>query len=110
MRELDQREVGMVSGGLNPAGAVWGAFGGGVGGGITYAVRESNPTFSGFLSEVAIGTVSGILIGSGASLLVMAWNGTRGAAVVGTVAVGTGFTIQAASGAADRENTSGGSK
>jgi hypothetical protein len=73
-------------------------------------IRESSPTLGGFVAEVAVGTISGALIGSGASLLVMAWNGTRGAAVVGTVAIGTGFTIQAASGAADRAESSGGSK
>ena len=109
MRELDQREVGMVSGGVNPAGGGVGAFLGGIGGGITYLFRESSPTLSGFAAEVAVGTISGALIGSGASLLVMAVQGTRGAAVVGTVAIGTGFTIQAVSGAANREDTSGGS-
>ncbi len=107
MRVLEQQEVEMVSGGVNPIGGGAGAVLGGVGTGISYLFSDPSPTVGGFLSEVAIGTLTGALVGSGASLLVMAWHGTKGAAVVGTVAIGTGFTIHAVSGAANRERAGG---
>lgn len=104
MRELDQREVGMVSGG-SPAvvtGAA-GAFVGGVGSGIGYLLESSNPSASGFIGAVAVGTVSGALMGSGVKLVSMAINGTRGVAAPGVSAIGLGFAIEATQGVVERD-------
>lgn len=107
MRELDEREVGMVGGGVNPVSGGFGAVMGGIGGGVSYLFRETSPTVGGFVSEVAIGTLTGALVASGASLLVMAWHGTKGAAVVGTVAIGTGLAVHAVSGVTERGRAGG---
>ena len=95
MRELDQREVGMVSGG-SPAlitGAA-GAFVGGVGSGIGYLLESTNPSASGFIGAVVVGTVSGALMGSGVKLVSMAMNGTRGVAAPGVSAIGLAYDCQ----------------
>ena len=104
-RELELREVDMVSG-ASPAlitGGI-GAVVGGVGSGVGYLLESSNPTASGFVGNVVVGTISGAFLGSGVKLVSMAFSGVRGVAVRGVTAIGVGLPAEATRGAVERSN------
>ena len=99
MRELGEREIDRVSGGVfNLGTGVAGALIGGGFAGAGYAIEAAgNGTFSWseFGLTVGANAVGGFLIGSGVTLIAAAASGaTRGTVVAGVTSIGTGGIIE----------------
>lgn len=116
MRELTNREIEVVSGGVfNIGSGLVGAGLAGIGAGGAYAVHAATHgvpfSWGSFATETASAAASGFLIGSGGTLLYAGITGAmRGASVAGVSLAGAGGAMMAAQAAGSPGAKGGGSE
>jgi hypothetical protein len=97
-RDLDERELDEVAGGVGLPGGALGAAVGGLAGGFAYAmstVGVGGFSWARFAGEVAFSAGTGLMIGSGAGLIHASLRGTmKGAHVLGLSMSSAGTLVQ----------------